>query len=310
MKGFTGGVLDGTKRNKIEPKGKDTIWAIENPLNNFLFSANQQPKQNGFYFGAHWHKDDFRVNHIYKLLKERNNWDITHIQEMQNDRVDYSYKTYDGLFNKFNIYKSNTTIKTYLKDWDGKIISNSAKAHVFEVLRKSTSEVAENFAAKYLQVQQRPSIKSFLKYLNNEKIQVADSPDKSFLLKQVLKRMDSVLTNDIDFKNEKYNTKSEFEIYNISFLPGFNEQITGMGGNKNTINMNADAHPAFRAIFELSKKGIKGYTIMAGGQSGCINSQNYKDQLTKWKVGKYNITQYVEQPKDLKNIKTKILFKK
>ena len=309
-KGFTGGVLDGTKSNKsIEPKRK-ILWEEENPSDNFLFSANQQLIQNDFYFGAHWHKDDFRVNHIYKLLKEKNDWDVPHMKQIQNDRVDYSYKTYNELFNKYNVYKSNSTIKTYLKDWDGKIINNSAKAHVFEVLRKSTSEVTKNFATKYLQVQQSPSIKSFLKYLKNEEIQVANSPEKSILLNQVLKKMDSVLINDVDFKNEKYNTKSDFEIYNISFLPGFSEEISGMGGNKNTINMNADAHPAFRAIFELSKNGIKGHTIMAGGQSGCINSQNYKDQLTKWKEGKYNVTQYVEDPKDLKNITAKILFKK
>lgn len=110
-------------------------------------------------------------------------------------------------------------------------------------------------------------------------------------------------------RDKEYNQMSQINLYNISFLPGFGHKIRNAGGNKNTINMNASAHPIFRSIYEMKKGNIKGYTIMAGGQSGKINSKNYIDQINDWKNGNYKKTQFAENPEKLKNITTTIYFR-
>ena len=113
-----------------------------------------------------------------------------------------------------------------------------------------------------------------------------------------------------DIEGHSYKEISDFSINNILFIPGLGERIEKMGGNVNTINVNTSTfHPVFRAIYEIKDNKIYAQTILAGGQSGRINSEHYKDQIETWRNGKYKTAQFLNTPDSLKNIKNIIKFK-
>jgi penicillin G amidase len=309
-KSYAGGILDGSVRlvSYTEP---DTLWSTFNPEEQYLFSANQQPVQNEYYFGAHWHKDDFRSNRIHTLLAENNLWDLESFQQMQQDKVDLSYFEFKKLLKKYSVKPKYSKLIEKLKSWDGNMLAQSKQAFLYEIIRKSSEKEAENFARDILKVSQAPSFKYFIKYLNEDEFTIAGAHSKQIMFENILQRTDSLLIHQYGPQWEEldYSQASSLSIYSMSFLPGFGEKIEGFGGNKNTINMNATAHPVFRSLFEMNgKEKIKGYTIMAGGQSGKINSIHYKDQLNYWKDGKYEKTQFSDNPENLENIKTSILI--
>lgn len=304
--GYNGGLLDGTKaplKEEFIPKQ----WETANPKHNYLFSANQLPVQNEYYFGAHWHKDDYRVTRINELLKSKNNWGFKDLKVMQLDETDLSFFDLKEIFKDHNINNEFNYIKELFSSWNGDMAASSEEAFIYENLRLSVEEEAKNFAKKELKVTQAPSMKSFLNYLKSD-LAGTEYSSKEILLNNVLKRTDSIIAIENKSGEKKYNHKSKIFIYNISFLPGFGYKIPDAGGNKNTINMNATVHPVFRSVFEMKKDRINGYTIMAGGQSGLMNAKNYSDQIRYWNKGKYKKTQFSENPENLKNIVNTISF--
>lgn len=309
--GYKGGLLDGTL--KYESKGAlDTLWYTYNPKKNFLFSANQQPIQNGIYFGGQGSGDDYRVNRIYALLEEKNNWSPEDIKKMQSDNVDLSFFTFKTLINKYQVSGNRKEIIAKLSVWNGDMKEDSNAALVYEALRWATEQEAGKFAKKYLKVDKSPSFKYYLKYLNDNSYTILNSPPKKELYNQILATADSVMHNQFGdkWKTDSYSKLSAITIDHISFIPGLGEKIIGVGGNTNTINMNTRFHhPVFRAVYEMQKGNIKGYTIISGGQSGKINSKHYKDQLQLWKNGDHKETQSVSNPSKLKNITNTIIFK-
>lgn len=306
--GFQGGLLDGTSI-PLKEEFITIQWETSNPEQNYLFSANQLPIQNEQYFGAHWHKDDYRVSRINNLLKAKNDWDVKGFKSMQSDEVDISFFHLKEVFQEQSIDEKYSYIKNILSNWDGDMKGDSKEAFIYEILRKSTEEEAKRFANKELKVQQAPSMKSFLNYLKSDISNKGVYNSNTVLLNNILQRTDSVVVAESKLGKEIYNDKSKINIYNISFLPGFGYKVKDVGGNKNSINMNAKAHPVFRSIYEMKKDKITGYNIMAGGQSGRINSKNYIDQIDDWKNGIYKKTQFTENPEELMNIITTINFK-
>ncbi|AGC75275.1 penicillin amidase [Nonlabens dokdonensis] len=306
--GFQGGLLDGT----LKPLSEGYItkqWETSNPRKNYLFSANQLPIQNDYYFGAHWHKDSYRVNHIDNILNNKNNWSVEDFMVMQLDEVDISFLHLKEVFLDQLSNPEISSIGEAILNWDGNMKSNSKEAYIYEILRRSTEIEARRFAQQELGVQQSPSMESFLNYLDHEISTKGQYSNKETIINNILRKTDSMLAQGNDKNDKAYNSISEVIINNISFLPGFEYKVLDAGGNKNTINMNASAHPTFRSIYKMKANNIKGYTIMAGGQSGKLNSKNYADQINGWKNGNYKETQFVENPEELKNITTTIYFK-
>ncbi len=305
---FDGGLLDGTQP-PVKEEFIGAQWETDTPECNYLFSANQQPVMNEHYFGAHWHKDDYRVNRINDLLKNKNDWEVSSIQKMQLDEVDLSYFHTKTLMEKEQLSEQYAYIVNDIADWDGTMSGNSNKAFIYETVRESIEKEAQNFATTHLGVQQAPSMKSFVEYLMADTISYPKNVSRSKIINNILQRTDSVLVSEkMSFDKIVYGDKKDFLIHSISFLPGFGQKISAVGGNKNTINMNASAHPVFRSIYEMNKNQIKGYSILAGGQSGKINSEHYMDQLEDWKKGVYKVTQFQESPDTLENIVTTLVF--
>lgn len=310
-KDYQGGVIDGALKY-VPKQNMDTIWYDYNPDKQFLFSANQQPIQNDIYFGHHGVKDDYRVKRIYELLANNNNWEIEDIQKMQSDAIDLSVVDFKNVLNKYTVDEKYNDIVKVLKDWDGNMEGNSFEALVYECTRRLIELEAKNFAKEQLKVSKAPSFKYYLKYLNDTEYAVPNHRPKQELVNDILYKTDSTLHHHFgdNWKKTHYNHISKFTINNILFIPGLGKEINNIGGNANTINLNTkNIHPVYRAVYEMKKGNVKAYTILAGGQSGKINSIHYKDQLKSWENGEYKETQFENNPNKLKNIKNIISFK-
>lgn len=308
---YVGQLLDGTKKY-IPTKRLDSFWSDFNPSKGFLFSANQQPIQNNVYFGAHGSKDDYRARRIFSLLEENKNWTVEGIQKMQSDVVDISLKDFKTLMDNYTVNSKYNGIVKELKSWDGNMNAKGNQAVVYEVLRNVSIEEAKQFAKTKLKVKQEPSLQNFIKYLNDKEYNIPAGGDKQKIVEAIFAKTQDTLTKryGAQWKNVTYKTTSKFKINNILFLPGFEEKIDNISGNVNTININSETfHPVFRAVYEVKDGNIQAHTILAGGQSGMINSTHYKDQIESWRKGQYKEAQFVNNPNKLEKIKNTIKFK-
>lgn len=308
---YRGGLLDGTV-TYVPSKFLDTLWQTYNPEKKFLFSANQQPIQNDTYFGHHGLKDDYRAERIYTLLAENNDWQLEDIQNMQSDQLDLSFNDFKSLLEKYTIKERNTKIVDMLKGWDGIMDANSSEALAYEAIRILTEMEAQKFAKKQLEVTLAPSFQQYVRYLKDDNYIVSGDRSKEERINDILEKTDSLLTNRFgkQWEATTYESASKFSINNILSIPGLGEEIEHAGGNTNTINLNTKGiHPVYRAVYYMEKDNIKAYTILAGGQSGNVNSIHYKDQLQLWKEGKHKETQFENNPNRLKNIENIIFFK-
>lgn len=307
--GYVGQLLDGTK--KYTPaKPLNSFWSAYNPDKGFLFSANQQPIQNNVYFGAHGAKDNYRAKRIYSLLEKNKNWTVNDIQKMQSDVVDISLEDFKTLMNNYKFKSKYSDIVKELKNWDGNMNGQENQALVYETLRNVSIAEAKHFAQYRLQVNQEPSLEYFLKYLNDKKYTIpADNKQK--IVDEIFEKTLDTLTKQYGnrWKSVTYKTISNFDINNILFIPGLGEKVDNAGGNINTININTKTfHPVFRAVYEVKDGKMQAHTILAGGQSGLINSIHYKDQIEPWRKGHYKKVQFENNPKKLAKIKNIIKF--
>ena len=206
--------------------------------------------------------------------------------------------------------KYNSIVKE-LKNWDGNMKGDGNQGLVFEMLRKVSIKEAKQFAKNRLQVKQEPSLQNFLKYLNDKKYTLPGGDDKQKIVDAIFKRTLDTLTQSYgdQWKKVTYKKISKFDINNMMFIPGLGEKIDNIGGNVNTININTEKfHPVFRAVYEVKNGNIQAHTILAGGQSGLINSTHYKDQIESWRKGEYKKSQFVANPAKLEKIITTIKF--
>ena len=307
--GYVGQLLDGTK--KYTPaKPLNSFWSAYNPDKGFLFSANQQPIQNNVYFGAHGAKDNYRAKRIYSLLEKNKNWTVKDIQKMQSDIVDISLEDFKTLMNNYKVKSKYSDIVKELKNWDGTMSGQGNQALIYETLREVSIAEAKEFAKNKLQVKQEPSLEYFIKYLNDKKYTIpADNKQK--IVDEIFEKTLDTLTKQYGngWKSVTYKTISNFDINNILFIPGLGEKVENSGGNINTININTKTfHPVFRAVYEVKDGKMQAHTILAGGQSGLINSIHYKDQIEPWSKGQYKEVQFENNPDKLEKIKNVIKF--
>ena len=308
---YRGGLLDGSL-TYTQIKSIDTLWKTYNPDKKFLLSANQQPIQNDTYFGQHGLKDDYRVERIYNLLEDNDNWGLEEIQKMQSDQIDLSFNDFKGLLEKYKINKENAKIVALLDQWDGTMSSNSKEALVYESIRVMTIIESQKFAQSQLKVKLVPSFKHYVKYLKDDQYQLSGGISKQEQVNVILTKADSILTKRFgnQWEDTTYSEISNFSINNILSIPGLGEEINDASGNTNTINLNTGSiHPVYRAVYHMKKDQVKAYTVLAGGQSGQVNSIHYKDQLQLWRDGKHKETQFEKNPNQLKNIENIISFK-
>lgn len=307
---YVGQLLDGTKKY-VPARPLAAFWSAYNPEKGFLFSANQQPIQNSVYFGAHGLADTYRAHRIYSLLNDNKNWTVKDIQKMQSDVVDISLNDFKTLMNNYTLNEKYSNIVKELKGWDGNMSGKNNQALVFEILRGVATKEAKQFAKTKLQVKKEPSLQYFVKYLNDKTYNVPGGDDKQKIVNAIFEKTQDSLTKRFgnEWKKTAYQKIAKFNINNILFLPGLGQEIENVGGNINTININTDTfHPVFRAVYEIKDKKIQANTILAGGQSGIINSKHYRDQIEPWRKGEYKQAQFAANPKELVKIKQTIKF--
>jgi penicillin amidase len=69
------------------------------------------------------------------------------------------------------------------------------------------------------------------------------------------------------------------------------------GGNHNIVNATSERNgPSWRMVVELDKKGVKGWGVYPGGQSGNPGSPYYTDMIDTWRDGKYYELLFMQTP--------------
>ncbi|MRH99637.1 penicillin acylase family protein [Kriegella sp. EG-1] len=152
-------ILDGTT-------GKDERLAFydfsqnpqaENPTNNFVYSANNQPDSiNGRYYPGYYLPEN-RAKRITQLLAAKNDWDIASASEMINDvtsAVNPSIiKSLESVIDTEQLTEAETVVLDKLKNWDANYTVENTEGALFHrwvylVMKKSLQDEigAEQFS--------------------------------------------------------------------------------------------------------------------------------------------------------------------
>ncbi len=279
------GLLDGTT-DAAEWVGWvpfDLMPYVRNPVQGYLFSANQQPTDAAFpyYFGHDW-PDPYRAMRIDQLLQERPFHTVSDFIHYQGDM----YVVQRDLFVPFladlnSLSVEAEGVRALLSAWDGRAVLESRAALVFSVFLEALRALAwdeEIFTG-------RPKPKDFtLLHMLREGsdwLDVVATPIKEDTRRLVALALERTASSVEDIGAvRRDNSGIVFEhlmgldaIGELSRgpfpFPGFDETVSPGGGMPTT-------HSAsWRVVVDFSKRPPVGYGIYPGGQSGRPLSRFY-----------------------------------
>jgi len=310
MKSYNGGILKGNSCNKVDWVGNLELPHSINPASGFILNANQKPAPTNYYLNYEW-TESFRAKSIKKKLNTDSLLSIDYMKNMQNDRTDEFSQELEKFIIKYDKHSKLLPELEKLKDWNGFAISKQFTPLAFKIFSISLTEIFnELFGRKYI-IQEFPGRERIVHFLND---------NSAFVLKDTTIKTEDLLDKAVvRYKNKMvtmfgkdYLTKSfmgNIELQGLLRIPGTGQKVSNYGGTPNSINMNSyeSNGVSMRMIIEMSDS-IQAYSILAGGQSGRLNSTNYKDQLNQWKNGLYHKIQFKNKLQELKNIKQTIKF--
>lgn len=311
-KGYQGGVLqyDSFPQYKYIPF--ESLPRILNPSEGYLFSANQEPIRDGNYYNYRWSRNIYRAKRLQHTLSAKSQFSLAEIGDLQKDITDHSVIELQELLTLFLGEHPQQQIANQLIHWDGKINSDSHEALVFTYFKMMWDKELKSIVKDQFNLRQPPSFASLIRYFKRTKLEnITAFIDPELFLEKVFELTEEELKKDYGEKylQAKYQVKSQFEIPHISMIPGMSTSVRTSGGNENTLNINNWAHAAIRYNISFGHDKIPHLkVIMAGGQSGRINSPQYKNQLDKWSSNNYRIPQQATSPEELNKIKHKIIF--
>lgn len=304
--GYAGGLLDGTVTPVWNYIPFDSLPQAYNPQRGYLFSANQEPVRGPYYFSSHWYEDLYRPRRIHHLLANGTGLTVQHMRAMQLDVMDLSAKDINALLLKYTQPGNLSAQWKGMLQWDGNLLPTSDKAGFYKTILRSAGILAKEVATQ-LGVKTGPSLDQLTAFLlNRDSLHTGASVLHS---KSLFNRW--VAIADSVYRHRDMNEGAfTFYIPQITFLPGFDLQVDGVGGSENAVNVNADAHPVIRTVIELDSTGIRSYMVSAGGQSGRINERQYMQQLNDWKENNLHKTQFGADTNKLQMITTTLYFNK
>lgn len=303
---YAGGLLDGTSFSKWKYIPYDSLPQSYNPSRQFLFSANQQPQAGKTYYGCRWFSDLYRPVRINQLLSRQRKLQFQDMQEMQLDITDLSVKDLQRLLIKYADTASLNGMWKSMLNWDGRLTAYSRESIFFSSFRNAAWRCSREIAAM-LKVKSEPSFDQLINFLlqSDTLSYQGHTLTTHDCFHQLMHATDSLFALE-----NKGGSPYSFSIPQMTFLPGLNMTVNGIGGSDNTINVNYQAHPVIRTLIELSDTGIQSWMVNAIGQTGRLNDAAYLQQFPAWKRNDLHKCQFVEEPKYLQYIVEHISFKK
>lgn len=306
--GYAGGLMDGKVSPAKEYIPFDSLPQAFNPAKDYLFSANQEPGPDQYYFSSRWFSDLYRPRRIDELLSTGSQLTWEDMRAMQLDVLDISVTDLKNLLTKYGKEKSYGANWDLLMKWDGKIVPGTKESTLFRSFRQATRAVAKEIAVQ-LGVKAQPSFDQTIHFLLHTDTLSYNGGrlEGRHYFERVIKAADSIYTGTRQYQQSPAQAYS-FAIPQLTFLPGFEKTINGVGGNDNTINVNYGAHPVIRTVVELKAGAVRSWMVNATGQTGRINDKRYFQQLQAWKENRLHETQFVADPSKLSSIQQKISF--
>ena len=307
LPGYAGGLLDGTVFSPWKYISYDSLPQSYNPSREYLFSANQQPERGRDYYGCRWFSDLYRPARIDELLRRPGKLGWGDMREMQGDVMDLSVKDVQTLLVK---YTDTSSLKGGWKDmmrWDGRLTANQREAAFYSSFRNAGWHCSKDLAAM-LGVKAEPSFDQLIHFLLGADTLtyrggLLTSRDCFYRL---MRMTDSLYAADTG--GGKVYSPYSFTIPQMTFLPGLDRLVDGVGGSDNTISVNYQAHPVIRTLIELDGDHIRSWMANATGQTGRLNDAGYWQQLPAWERNELHPTQFVSDPRYLQHITEHISF--
>lgn len=280
--GYDGGMLDGTVPPVTGYIPFDSLPQSFDPAQDYVFSANQEPVRNGYYYSARWFDDLYRPKRIAQLLQQGKQLTWESMRRMQLDVQDEAVPELQQLVKKYLPEKEWPASWKSWMQWNGVVDAGNDTTLFYQCIRQAFKQTGKELAAA-LQVKQTPSFDQLVYYFEKG-IPVKDGLPE-LAPGQVFTRL--VHTADSLYAAAGKQARQPVMVLpQLTSLPGLNVEIAGVGGNDNTINVNSGAHAVIRTVIEIDATGIQGWMVNAGGQSGRINSTGYMQQLNDWKVNR------------------------
>lgn len=307
--GYNGGLLDGTHAPLQGYIPFDSLPQAYNPPQGYLFSANQQPSQERYYYSSRWFDDLYRPRRIRQMLASGQHIDKPFLQQMQLDVKDLSAEDLQRILHKYAAGEKLSARWETLRNWDGVLTPHNEAATFFKIFRWAIRTTGEEMAAG-LGVKASPGYDQLLNFLI--RYDSLSFNGKTFhtaaLFHRIVQRTDSTYEafqrNDPGEMAKAY----AFDIPQLTELPGMNIGIDNIGGSENTINVNYTAHPVIRTLVQLDSSGVRSWMVNAIGQTGRFNEPDYTRQLEAWIKNELHLTQFVTTPDKLQAIQKKYIF--
>jgi len=305
--GYAGGLLDGSISPHWSYVPFDSLPQSFNPRQDYLFSANQEPERGKYYFSSRWFDDLYRPRRINALLSAAHSVDREDVRQMQLDVKDLSAVELRSLLEKYAGNEKLSPDWEKMRTWDGILDPNRKEAVFYKYFRHSARMISNQIAGT-LKVKAAPRFDQFMHFLLcYDSVAVAGKTTYSKdYFKRIVKTTDS-LFDGWNRAGSVYKPYS-FNIPQMTFLPGFEINMGGIGGSENTINVNYGAHPVIRTLIEITENGIQSWMVNATGQSGRLNEAGYLQQLPAWKENDLHKTQFYADLRQLSHISGKIIF--
>jgi penicillin amidase len=278
----------------------------KNPARNFVSSANQHPVDKTYpYYVFDHHYEYYRNRRINNYLDSATNITVKTMQKLQNDnfnlmaaenlpflleQLDKNFlnaeeiKVYDELL-RWNYYnEANLIAPVYFEEW----IKSIMELTYDEI---ANAKVPLPKPEKFITLQLLRN-QTLMPLWDNQKTLAKENPQLIIRLAfidaiQNIKTWRKTIMGK-ENKTPIWANYKQTSVQHLAKIAPFGAFFLQNGGNYNTVNATSAKHgPSWRMIVEFTDKGVKGYGIYPGGQSGNAGSPYYTNLLKEWEQGEY-----------------------
>lgn len=294
---YNGGLLDGSTAYHATYIEFEQLPQSYRGDSGYISSANQLQAATNYYANYTW-VEPYRGARIQEVLSSKKQLTRADVKQLHIDQEDHSFHTTLKLFHSIPLEGRKKEWITELQAWNGQMSPELKTPIKYLVIYKALNGYFERYF-KAKGVDWGPSYYNMVNVLSsNDTLKlgselIATAAIKSEILDSALVLYDRFVTDETT-----YGQLSAFTMHHILRIPGLQASVQGKGGNSNTVDVNGHGiHGAsMRTVIELGGETPKIETVIAGGQSGRVNSPHYKNQVEMWKTGAYHTIDFATPP--------------
>lgn len=298
---YRGEILDGSKPAAAEFIAFKNLPQYYSGDTGFVSSANQLQAKTNYYINHYW-TEPYRALRISEFLGGSQKLTAEDMKHLQTDKKDLSAVATLKAFERLPAQELNDEQRHFidpLKSWNDNMGGDLKEPVKYYYLKNAIENNIQHILRDHYHLSWFPSYANLLSALSADTIYLAGQNMQS---KMILKNsLDTAIVWFKKYTNEevKYESFSPFYLDHILKIPGAGREVAGKGGSAYTVDVNGSGvHGAsMRTIIELGPT-MNVQTILAGGQSGRVNSRHYDDQVVPWKDGVYNTIDFNSKTAD------------